>query len=680
MLFQGQNYLLNITVNTNGAYVENGGFYGIALKRAPLFEMKIQTRDDRCETFTSETGWRCVTASGEKKKTVLSFVSPRGIDGLVITLVVRATDTDVTFQTIVENASSVSVISITYPTPRLYAEEYTLFLPLKAGKELQHAEQIHRQETYHYPQHTCMQFYAAYSRGGGIYLGIEDGTASAKQFVHNIEGKDCCICAILHAPGASTPANSFVAPGVSRWGALTGDWYDAALQYRVFTERDASWLPRRGKNGREDTSAAFRNIGLWISDYIPNTTEQGDNRPMNLSAGSDIYEPDYWYRAPIELRERLGVPIAYHVYNWHRIPFNIEYPHFLPAKEEFLKHAEELRRADIRVLPYINACAWEMHDDEGGHAETFADHGKHGAAVDSNGTFIVEHYPQSTKAGHKSDLAIMCGGYTPWHAYMAALAREMQETLPIDGIYFDQIANVPAHPCYSGSHGHQPGGGSYWTDGYNQMMQNIRETKPKEHFYFTECNAEPYMKHIDGFLTWMWVDADEVPAFSAVYHGYVQLIGRCTIGNKKDDIDFFKYATARSLVSGQMLGWCKADIVWSEKHMPYLMRMVKCRYENAAFLSGAVMLRPPRISTPADMYTTRAGLWFTDTIHCEWVLGGAFRSYDEREVRVFLVNFSDETICAEIAFSPAEYGITAEECMQVTIPGEDVVVLTFPAK
>ena len=34
-----------------------------------------------------------------------------------------------------------------------------------------------------------------------------------------------------------------------------------------------------------------------------------------------------------KLKERLGTPVAYHVYNWHEIPFNIGYPHFLPARK-----------------------------------------------------------------------------------------------------------------------------------------------------------------------------------------------------------------------------------------------------------------------------------------------------------------------------------------------------------
>ncbi len=692
MRLSGEHWELVLSSDNTGVSIINGRFYGVALTRSPLFVMRVQFADGITRALTSSAEWAYTTIDLCDMCPVYTFVGGEELSGLVVEVVIRTSSDGVTFDVAVENDNAdISVMELSYPTPHMTAPSYDLFLPIRTGELLEHAEQYRKTEVYGYPQHASMQFFAMYTEEGGIYIGIHDGEAAAKRFTIDVDEEMCHIAADMYAPGATMGANGFSLSGSCIWQAIAGDWYDAAMVYRAFTRAHATWLPAHGAQGRCDTSETFRNIPFWVCDYIPNSASQGANRPLNLSVGSDVYEPSYWYQAPLALRQRLGVPIAYHVYNWHEIPFNIEYPHFLPAKEEFLIHAPSLRAAGISVVPYINACAWEMHDSEGAHKETFETHGKQGVAVKLDGSFVVEHYPQTTRQGHQSDLAIMCGGYRPWHEHVAELARKMQNTLPIDGIYFDEIANVPAHPCYSHDHGHLPGGGTYWTEGYNEMMRSIREEKPKEHFHFTECNGEPYMKYMDGFLTWMWVGANEVPAFPAVYGDCVQLIGRCTIGNKKDDVGFFKYATARSLVSGQILGWCKADIVYSEAHMPYLERMVKCRCEHAAFLRGAVMLRPPCVTTSLGKYTTAAGLWFTDTIRSEWVLGGAFRAYDGGEVRLVLVNFSGEDTVAHVSFSLDEYHLDTEAlpndfvvhidgtcAFDVCIPAEDVLVFTLP--
>ena len=85
--------------------------------------------------------------------------------------------------------------------------------------------------------------------------------------------------------------------------------------------------------GRPDTPPQFKEIPYWICDYIPNSEVQRDARPMTLASVSERYGEDYWVEAAIALKERLGTPVAYHVYNWHEIPFNIGYPHFLPARK-----------------------------------------------------------------------------------------------------------------------------------------------------------------------------------------------------------------------------------------------------------------------------------------------------------------------------------------------------------
>lgn len=654
-----KNSKIDIKIENNSAVITGGHFGEIKLLETALFNMRIKNLESSENIFLSSNGsWENVKFSEQDNFKLFCFENPQNIDGITVFVKAEIKENSISWGVeVVNNNKDFSVMQITYPTPLMTADFYDLFLPLKSGKVRQNAGKCNIDHSYLYPNHASMQYFAVYGKEDGIYIGIEDGKACSKRFSVKSSDDTCDIKADYFAEGGSLPSNSFKVSGMSKWQYLSGDWYDASLIYSDFVKREATWLPEIDENGRPDTAEHFKNMAFWISDYIPNSPSQGDNRPMSLSAGSDIYESSYWYKAPMLLQKELGVPVAYHVYNWHEIPFNIEYPHFLPAKEEFCAHAKELRENNIYVIPYINASGWEIHDAQTGHAVNFENTGCKGAAIKEDGSYVIENYPQITVNGNTCKLAMMCGASEEWHDLIGTLTEKMESTLDIDGVYFDEVAAVAAHPCYSKEHSHIPGGGSFWVDGYNRMMAKIRESKPKDNFYFSECNGEPFMKGFDGYLTWMWVEGNEVPAFPAVYAGYVQMIGRCTIGAKKDEFDFFKYCTAKSLLYGQQLGWCKADIVYSPKHMEFLKNAVDVRTKYASYLNSAYMLRPAKVETNLGKYETKSGLYFTDPINSEWVLSGAWRHKTNGKTVIFAVNFAEEKAEYKLTFDAVEYGI-----------------------
>ena len=189
------------------------------------------------------------------------------------------------------------------------------------------------------------------------------------------------------------------------------------------------------------------------------------------------------------------------------------------------------------------------------------------------------------------------------------------------------------------------------------MMQKIGINKPDDFFYFTESCAEPYMKSFDGYLTWNWVYAEDVPAFAAIYAGYVQMVGRVTDGKKKEDLGFFKCCNARSLVYGQQLGWCKADIIWRPDWLSFIKNAVKVRYELSDVFNKARMLRPPVASTPLPKLSTEAGLGNKGNVESEMVVAGAWRYRDGDETVIIAVNIANESVPFTLTFDAAEYGI-----------------------
>ncbi|MBO5219321.1 MAG: hypothetical protein J6C52_07820 [Clostridia bacterium] len=648
-------YSLSIDVQENGASFAGGMFGGLALAEAPVFELLLESLTGREPLkLTSLTGWKRVRARRYGDTIRLHFAAPENTDGADITVAVIGTADDAGISwtvDVINDSENWSAAELVCPTPKV-AGTFDLLTPAGGGRLHPHAHDTQLAYRLSYPNHNAsMQFYAFVGDGGGLYLGAHDPDAALKSFRVETGGGCGRVEMLFPAIGAGLPANSFSLYGCIRWQAFAGDWYDAALIYRDFVHTYAKWLPKIGENGRDDTPDRFKEVAFWIADYIPNSPSQRDVRPMQLAAVSDRYPKDYWYAAPIELRQRLGVPIAYHVYNWHEIPFNINYPHFLPAKEEFIEGAKKLREGGVLVCPYINAYSWESEDAEEGYDMNFRDVGSKGGAVSPDGSFYLAKYPQMKENGKNTLLAGMCPTFHRWHQIIDGVAREMEATLPIDGIYFDEIAAHAPHSCRGKGHLHLPGGGSYWVEGYNRMMEKIRMEKPEGAFYFSESSGEPFMKSFDGYLTWLWIHGDDVPVFPLIYAGYIQMLGRYTDGATRDDDDHFRYHLAESLLFGQQPGWINAHVVYNEKRMAFLETIVRTRHRYTKLFNGGKLLRPPHVATDTPPKACPKGGMMAQVVAGAWQRDG--------KTVLFLINVAEEESRYSLRFDAAEYGVTA---------------------
>ena len=215
-----------------------------------------------------------------------------------------------------------------------------------------------------------MSYFTAYTDAkadNGFYYGLHDprGTFRTMDVETNPVDQTGLFFARAYAPGMGKGGNAFELPGQIVWQVFSGNWYDATLIYKAFVRRHAEWLPKVGPEGREDTPQWAKELPVWIMDWMPNTNPLAEVIPTSLTKNGVKLPDDYWYAEPIKLQRALGVPIGYHVYNWHWIPFNNDYPHYLPAKKEFVEHLNTLRQNQIRVMPYINARLWDTHDHEG---------------------------------------------------------------------------------------------------------------------------------------------------------------------------------------------------------------------------------------------------------------------------------------------------------------------------
>ncbi len=674
-------FSVSFDITATSCRISGGHFYDVALRECDLFFATVSnpaTGDTK--KLSSSSVWESVTCRAYGDTYSFAFTNPEGCGDIVFFCNAVADETGMTWRCEVENDSKEwSVEGISYPSPLVAAASLDFFNPAYAG--LFHRDTAKKPIFYNttYPStHATMQYFAFSAQRGGLYLGYHDPDACVKQIiatagdyredigVHDgyyeisdlkkqipvaTKEDEGFVYTVFPAINAGAVENSFTVAGEMRWQAFAGDWYDATQIYTAFVETYAKWLPAIDENGRPDTAEKFKEIPFWITDYIPNSPEQLEARPMVLGAVSQLYDKNYWFEAPIELKEKLGVPVAYHVYNWHKIPFNINYPHYTPARDEFFRGAEKLKAAGLYLMPYINAVSWEEKDADEGFAINFRDIGHKGATVKRDGSYCRSEYPQVKRDGTKTQLMPICPSFALWHQLIERETREIERTMPVDGVYFDEIAAHAAYPCYAKDHGHLPGGGSYWADGYNRMMAKVNAKKPAEAFYFTENNAEPYMKSFDGYLTWLWREEDSVPAFPAVYAGYVQMVGRFTDGVSREDDLLFRYHIAEGLLYGQQLGWVNAAVVYREKRMEFLKKIVHLRYENSQVFNGGTLCRPPKVASSLSPVTS-SGMKMAQ------VVAGAWKMRKDGKLHLFAINVAEESAAASISFPYKEYGVS----------------------
>ena len=176
----------------------------------------------------------------------------------------------------------------------------------------------------------------------------------------------------------------------------------------------------------------------------------------------------------------------------------------------------------------------------------------------------------------------------------------------------------------------------------------------------TECNAEPFLKWFDGYLTWHWQHDGQVPAFPAIYGGAIQMFGRAYRGGPSRELAL-RMKAGQQLVFGEQLGWIGPGVVNRERSARYLRRLVRLRRRFRRYFTEGRMMRPPELQ--GDVPTVRAdwrwqGEW---PVRTDAVLAGAWAQPDKNEAVVFFVNVSrDETVEAQYECLPRRLGVDAD--------------------
>lgn len=654
-ILKKQKISLSVLYDNNSAYIGGGKFGKLLADKSDIVKLRIKQISTASTHIVGGSDFSEVNVRYTDNHITIDYYKPRGFDNFRVRVIGVISDSSVTWETFVMNDNiDITVESAFYPSVTIINKKLDMFLPLYSGivcEDIQ-SEAFNKHYTY-CGWDLCMQYFSFMSQNDGLYIATHDADAAVKHFDISSDTGQCKLECEYPGENIGSSANSFKLAGKMVWQVFEGDWYDAAMIYRDFVISQSNWLPDIDKNGRIGTPKWFVDVPFWIMDWVPNTEQGGDGIPTSVCPNGEV-SPDDWYELPIKLQKELGVPIGYHIYNWHKIPFNNDYPHFLPAKAGFREKVKLLQDNNIHCMPYINARLWDIRDKEN-EDFSFTKEAYASAIKKSDGSLDIRSFESHEKDGSLCELAMMCPSTAVWKNKISEVVKKIEYDIGADAVYLDQISGSLPILCFDKNHNHLPGGGKWWMKEYELTLQRFNAERRENNAYVVECNAECYMKGVDGFLTWIWLHSNQVPAFSAVYAGFVTMLGRNTNGKKKNDVLFFKANTAQSLLYGQQLGWCNADVVNDKSKFEFLKKMVLLRYENSELFSKGRLLRPPVVKSDIADEVTGPAMSFTDDYVIRHVMSGAWRT-KEGLVKIFVTNIADIEAHFEIKFSQSEYG------------------------
>ena len=668
--------------------------------RQPLVAMLLRKVKTGEKVFVDTlSGWEKVAVERKGNVTEFSLSAPNGICGLTLKITATAIpemnrlEWDVA---VINDSDEYSMLWCTYP--RLYRDckkSSSLLMPENGGTEFCGFSDTDNYYNGSYPGGFFgnMAYMALYetekSENNGVYYAVHDAKGSKKEFqaASTQKGSVCLTCR-FYAEEFGKTGNTNHLPGKAVWQGFTGDWFDATEIYREFVRAQCPWAKRR--IDERDMPLWMKEIPFWVMDWVPQDSVDGEPIPTNLRTDSDVIRESDWYENVIRLRKELGVPIGYHVYNWHVIPFNNDYPHFLPAKESFKRGMKELKKHDIRIMPYINALLWDTKDKGNSNFE-FEEQGRPGCVKTEAGKPVSMRYESRESDGKLVELTAMCPSYPLWRKKMSELTSNMFDELGVDAIYLDQVAARIPHLCMDESHNHPVGGGHWWIEEYNEFLKELNKHKGADKAFTTECNAEVYADNIDAFLSWAWIrSVSDVPAFMRIYSDIIPVFGRNTNGYAKHSELHWKYHFAQSLVCGQQLGWINADVVKMPGRLEFIKKLIRFRYENKAFFRQATVLRPPVVvEKPSHMFASDIGMSHIGVLHKPYICTGAMKN--GKDNMIMLVNIGSEDMTDVIRFNPEEYNpgekftvsgfgqakITDSGCMECTVEKESFLCISW---
>ncbi|MBI2434600.1 MAG: hypothetical protein HYV26_17225 [Candidatus Hydrogenedentes bacterium] len=630
---------------------QNGGqqTWVASAPRVPLWTVTVQQGSgDRSAVTALDGPAQVCEASATHLEVAWTALLP-GKVAVVMTVSVRGADLVWGLEASVE-AQNCALWDITFPELGPVARPHKVHSITTAGWGLVH-DDLMQQALIEgaYPSSKCTMPFAALSDGNtGLYIGSEDTEGyPLRLFVGRNKGRQAVTLGMRHdIPGMGTVKNYKIPYPVVTTG-FSGDWYEAARIYRQAAQKTA-W-------GHVPTLAERTGVPHWLVNT------------------------DLWYIGPCDDEKSAAavfdfatyfeIPVSAHVYTWHEIPFDDHYPEYFPMKPGFQDAVTKVQAAGVAVMPYINGRLWDAAT-----ASWKERNARDAAALGLTGE------PYSEVYASKVPLTPMCPATPLWQETVTGLVNRLVNEVGVRGVYIDQIAAAAPRRCFAKNHGHPPGGGSHWIQGYRELLRRCCAVLPPGAALSTEENADPWNDLLQAFLM---VNTQPqggtiVPIFPAVYGGRVVSFGFQYFSASDFEARYpLRLKFAQEFTFGSQLGWVGPGIL-EEGHAPeaeFLKRLGQARHVARDALQYGELLPPIAMHCSKAVSWTEKNEASIETkmapaiVASAWLTPGAKR-------KLAVANVADEEVTVALTLDLRHTGdVQAHEIALRTSSGETAAVL-----
>lgn len=346
---------------------------------------------------------------------------------------------------------------------------------------------------YSYPAPLSMALTQIYNENNSLYLYAKDATNEIKRFNFGVfdgksdydEGKEnACSLSLTQYPYVSAGAEKTTYPVVV--GVAQGGWFAGSDSYREYKlTQDIRIKQYTDKvidsNAIFSDTACQPNMQPKLCYDLSGST--GGRFTMDLASQADWVDEMY-----IDNMISIG---------WHSDGFDTMYPDYqfhsaMGTEADFKSGVEKLHKNGDKIYPYLNAWAIlaesEWYRSDGGVGDRVAVKKR---SFDGTNYNMSNYYTWGKFIG-------VCP-YTDEYVKIFTEAADRLARNGVDGLWLDQLMEMPAEFCYDKSHGHTNPATAYG-QGMEKLMTSVRKTFEKytDDFYFVcEGLNDAYLKYID---------------------------------------------------------------------------------------------------------------------------------------------------------------------------------------
>ena len=360
-----------------------------------------------------------------------------------------------------------------------------------------------------YPSPVSMQLVQLYDEEDSLYYYVKDNTREYKEFnfgAFNASGEyDNGSVTIQDKVSLSCTQYPFIPNGNSKdlWTTVLGmdtekEWYSGSDSYREYLI----------------SSGMSREYNEYVSEWT------GFTSTTISSFGNNMKSPYVGTGSPdkvISDNDSNGVDSIV-LFGWHEGGFDSMYPDYNFFKgegygeENFKKMVESVHANGDKVLPYLNAHITALNSNWGNtkvntvSGLTNIDN----SAVKKVGfdrDLKIENYRNymyyetyNTSTGYYAT----CPASDEFIAQISSVVERLARC-GVDGLWMDQMMEMPANLCYDSSHNHVNPATAYG-EGYKRMYTSIDQIFKKyniDYLIFAEGTTDAWIEYID-ICSYMW--------------------------------------------------------------------------------------------------------------------------------------------------------------------------------